>query len=72
VVHAFYVPAFLFQRNAQPGQVTRFDVTPTTLGVFDGKCATFCGIGHAQMLFTVRVVSPADFAAWLRAGEAAR
>jgi cytochrome c oxidase subunit II len=68
VVHAFFVPAFLFQRNAQPGQLTRFDLTPTTLGTFDGHCSTFCGIGHAQMLFTVRVVSPADFATWLRSG----
>ena len=68
VVHAFYVPDFMFQRNAQPGQVTRFDVTPTRLGTFDGKCSTFCGIGHPQMLFTVRVVSPADFQRWLRSG----
>ena len=71
VVHAFFVPAFLFQRNAQPGQVTRFDLTPTTLGTFDAHCSTFCGIGHAQMLFTVRVVSPADFDTWLRSGGTA-
>jgi cytochrome c oxidase subunit 2 len=67
VVHAFYVPAFLFQRNAVPGSPTRFDVTPTRTGTFDGKCAAFCGIGHAQMLFTVRVVSPSDFQQWLAA-----
>jgi cytochrome c oxidase subunit II len=71
VVHAFLVPAFLFQRNAQPGQVTRFDLTPTTVGTFDGHCATFCGIGHDDMLFTVRVVSPADFQTWLQSGGTA-
>jgi cytochrome c oxidase subunit 2 len=71
VVHAFFVPAFLFQRNAQPGQLTRFDLTPTTLGTFDGHCATFCGIGHDDMLFTVRVVSPADFQTWLHSGGTA-
>jgi cytochrome c oxidase subunit II len=65
VVHAFYVPAFLFQRAAVPGSPTRFDVTPTRVGTYDGKCATFCGINHDDMLFTVHVVEPAAFQAWL-------
>ena len=65
VVHAFYVPAFLFQRAAVPGSPTRFDLTPTETGTFAGKCATFCGIRHYQMLFTVRVVSPGQFQQWL-------
>lgn len=70
VVHAFYVPAFLFQRNAVPGSPTRFDLTPTKVGVYDGKCSTFCGIGHYQMLFTVRVVGPVAFSRWLAGGGA--
>jgi len=65
VVHSFYVPAFLFERNAVPGSPTRFDVTPSRVGTYDGKCATFCGINHYQMLFTVHVVEPAAFQAWL-------
>lgn len=65
VVHAFYVPAFLFQRAAVPGSPTRFDITPTETGVFAAKCSTFCGIGHAQMLFTVSVVTPGRFERWL-------
>ena len=65
VVHAFYAADFLFQRNAVPGSPTRFDVTPTRLGSFGGRCATFCGIRHTDMRFTIRVVSPDDFAHWL-------
>lgn len=65
VVHAFYVSAFLFQRNAVPGSPTRFDLTPTRLGTFRGRCATFCGLRHTDMQFTVRVVSPEDFTHWL-------
>jgi cytochrome c oxidase subunit 2 len=65
VVHGFFVPAFLFQRNAVPGSPTRFDITPTRIGTYDGKCATFCGLYHDDMLFTVHVVSPSDFDAWL-------
>jgi cytochrome c oxidase subunit 2 len=67
VVHAFYVPAFLFQRNAVPGAPTRFDVTPTRSGTFGGRCSTFCGIRHTDMRFTVRVVTPDDFNSWLTA-----
>jgi len=68
VVHAFYVPAFLFQRNAVPGSPTRFDLTPTRTGTFGGRCSTFCGIRHTDMRFTVRVVSPDVFARWLTTG----
>jgi cytochrome c oxidase subunit 2 len=68
VVHAFYVPAFLFQRAAVPGSPTQFDLTPTAAGTYPGRCATFCGLKHAQMLFTVRVVTPADFQTWLATG----
>lgn len=70
VVHAFYVPAFLFQRAAVPGSPTRFDLTPTKLGTFRGQCATFCGIRHYQMLFSVRVVTPEEFQRWLSSAGA--
>jgi cytochrome c oxidase subunit 2 len=69
VVHAFFVPAFLFQRNAVPGSPTRFDFTPNRLGTYDGKCSTFCGIGHSTMLFTVRVVTAGDFEQWKQQQE---
>ena len=65
VVHGFYVPAFLFQRNAVPGSPTRFDITPTRVGTYDGHCSTFCGLNHDDMLFTVHVVSRQAFQAWL-------
>jgi cytochrome c oxidase subunit II len=65
VIHAFWVPGFLFKRDAIPGRVTTFDLTPTTTGTFDGKCAEFCGLNHAYMTFAVRVTSGAEFASWL-------
>ena len=71
VVHAFYVPAFLFQRAAVPGTPTRFDLTPTEVGVYPARCATFCGIKHDDMLFTVRVVTPDQFQSWLFSQSAA-
>jgi cytochrome c oxidase subunit 2 len=66
VTHSFWVPDFLFKRDAIPGQMTAFDLEPNRLGSFPGRCAQFCGFDHAYMTFRVRVVSVADFAVWLR------
>ncbi len=65
VNHAFYVPAFLFKRDAIPGRPTTFDIRVTAPGVYPGSCAEFCGIGHDQMLFTIRGVDMATYTAWL-------
>jgi len=66
VIHEFYVPALLFMRNALPGHPNDFDFTPTTLGTFPGQCAEFCGLWHSKMTFVLKVVSPADYAAWVQ------
>lgn len=66
VNHAFWVPSFLFKRDAIPGMVNRFDLRPDELGIYRGECAEYCGIGHTTMDFTVRVVDDATFARWLR------
>ncbi|MDH5314822.1 MAG: cytochrome c oxidase subunit II [Actinomycetota bacterium] len=65
VIHAFWVPDFLYKRDAIPGHVNEFDVTPTVLGTYHGVCSEFCGLHHAYMTFTVRVVEPDAFDAWL-------
>jgi cytochrome c oxidase subunit 2 len=65
VVHAFFVPQFLFKRDAIPGRRTSFQFTVDTPGTYRGQCAEFCGVGHSRMPFTVRAVSPADYQSWL-------
>jgi plastocyanin len=65
VVHEFYVPEFLFMRNALPGRPNEFTFTPTRIGTFRGQCAEFCGLHHAQMTFVLKVVSQADYVAWV-------
>ena len=65
VVHGFYVAAFNFSRYALPGVTNYFDLTPNKLGTFVGRCSQLCGLYHAEMLFSVRVVTPAQFSAWL-------
>lgn len=68
VVHAFWVPAFLFKRDATPGYTMHFDITPTRAGLFRGECAEYCGLDHALMVFTVKVVPVADYDRWLASG----
>jgi cytochrome c oxidase subunit 2 len=64
VIHSFWVPDMLFKRDAVPGRVTAFDLTPTKPGTFVGRCAEFCGLNHALMTFRVRVVSPGEYERW--------
>jgi cytochrome c oxidase subunit II len=64
--HSFWVPDFLFKRDAIPGQVTAFDLEPDKLGSYVGHCAEFCGLNHALMNFSVTVVSDSDFQRWRR------
>jgi len=71
VIHAFYVPGFLFKRDAIPGHPTDFNLTPSKAGTYLGECAEFCGLNHAFMTFIVRVVTPTQFTAWLRQKVAA-
>ena len=66
VVHSFWIPDMLFKRDAVPGRVSTFDLTPTKEGTFLGRCGEFCGLNHALMTFRVRVVSPAAYQRWLR------
>jgi cytochrome c oxidase subunit 2 len=69
VIHAFWVPAFLFKRDAIPGRTNVFDLTPIHAGTFRGACAEFCGTFHAYMPFSVRVVPAAEYASALQAAS---
>jgi len=65
VIHAFYIPKFMFKRDAIPGRTNRFDVTIEEPGTYEGKCAEFCGLLHEDMNFTVTAVERAEFDRWL-------
>jgi len=70
VAHAFYVPAFLFKRDAIPGRTNEFDLTIDEPGAYGGQCAEFCGVFHDRMTLTVRAVTRPEYDAWL-AGKGA-
>jgi cytochrome c oxidase subunit 2 len=54
VIHAFWVPALRFKRDAFPFRTTRFDLVFEHPGTYVGRCAEFCGLQHAGMTFQVR------------------
>lgn len=67
VIHAFYVPRFLYKRDVVPGQINQFDfhLKEGEAGqVFTGQCAELCGAGHRAMTFEVRAMTGAEFDAW--------
>lgn len=61
VAHSFWIPAFLYKMDAIPGIVNTFQVVPTKVGTYRGKCAELCGEYHSEMLFNVKVVTQAEF-----------
>ena len=67
VIHAFWVPQFLFKKDNVPGRTNEFDLTVTEPGEYVGRCAEFCGLEHDRMTFRVLAVSPDEFDAALAA-----
>jgi cytochrome c oxidase subunit II len=72
VIHAFWVPEFLFKRDVIPGHPNHFTITATKTGTFLGHCSELCGLYHSKMLFTLKVVSPQQFQAYISAQQAAQ
>jgi cytochrome c oxidase subunit 2 len=67
VIHAFYVPQFLFKRDVVPGVTNTFEFTLNAEHAgrkFNGQCAELCGIGHRIMLFDVVAQTGSEFDAW--------
>ena len=71
VVHAFWVPEFLFKRDVLPDHPNHFEITATKTGTFLGHCSELCGVYHSRMLFIVKIVTPQQFKAYMAAEQAA-
>jgi cytochrome c oxidase subunit 2 len=65
VIHSFAVPSFGVRIDAVPGRLNDTWFRATSEGLFHGQCSELCGKDHAYMPITVRVVSDAEFAAWV-------
>jgi cytochrome c oxidase subunit 2 len=66
VIHSFYVPAFLYQRDITPGKDQVIQFNADRIGTYSGQCTSFCGLYHEFMQFQVKVETKADYDAWLQ------
>jgi len=71
VIHAFWIPRLAGKIDAIPGRVNVLRVQADTPGRYEGRCAEFCGTGHAGMQFEAIVVPASEYAAALEKAAAA-
>ena len=67
VIHSWAVPAFWIKLDAIPGRLNETSFTIDKPGLYFGQCSELCGARHAFMPIAVEAVTPAQFAAWVRA-----
>jgi cytochrome c oxidase subunit 2 len=65
VLHNFAVPSFGIRLDAVPGRLNETWFKADREGIYYGQCSELCGNGHPYMPINVRVVSEADYAAWV-------
>ena len=65
VLHAWALPSFGVKRDAVPGRINETWFKAEKEGTFYGQCSELCGIKHAFMPITVKVVSQEDYQEWL-------
>jgi cytochrome c oxidase subunit 2 len=67
VLHSFWIPALGGKRDLVNNRTNYLWFTPdsTTEDAFNGFCAEFCGVSHANMRFKAFTVTPEQFASWI-------
>jgi cytochrome c oxidase subunit 2 len=65
VIHSFWVPALTGKTDVIPGHANDKWFVADKVGEYMGECAEFCGQQHANMRFSVKVVSNDDFQTWI-------
>ncbi|MEQ6248621.1 cytochrome c oxidase subunit II [Sulfitobacter sp. HNIBRBA3233] len=65
VIHSWTIPAFGVKQDAVPGRLAELWFKAEREGVYFGQCSELCGIAHAYMPITVKVVSEEAYEEWL-------
>ncbi len=65
VIHSWTIPSFGVKQDGVPGRLAALWFKPEKEGVYFGQCSELCGISHAYMPITVKVVSQEAYDAWL-------
>ncbi len=70
VIHSWTIPAFGVKQDAVPGRLAQLWFNAEQEGVYFGQCSELCGVDHAYMPITVKVVSQEVYDAWLIEAQA--
>lgn len=65
VIHGWTIPAFGVKQDAIPGFVRDTWFRAEKVGTYRGNCVELCGKDHAFMPIVVKVVSDAEYTAWV-------
>jgi cytochrome c oxidase subunit 2 len=65
VIHSFWVPELQVKIDQIPGRENSLWLQADKPGRYRGQCAEYCGLQHANMIFTVVAEPRRDFQAWL-------
>jgi cytochrome c oxidase subunit 2 len=66
VIHSLWVPSLSGKRDLIPGRTALMAFQADKPGLYEGRCAEFCGYQHAKMAFNVHADSPEAFEDWRR------
>ncbi len=69
VIHAWAVPAFGVKADGVPGRLNQTWFNAEQEGIFFGQCSELCGIEHSYMPIAVKVVSQAEYDAWVACAQ---
>lgn len=65
VIHSWALPEMGVKMDAIPGRLNHTWFKATRTGTFYGECSELCGAKHAFMPIEVKVVTDAQYSAWL-------
>lgn len=65
VIHSWTIPSFGVKQDGIPGRLAELWFRAEQEGIYFGQCSELCGINHAYMPITVKVVSEEEYEAWL-------
>lgn len=65
VIHSWSVPALGVKQDGIPGRLAELWFEAEEEGIYFGHCYELCGINHAYMPITVKVVSQEDYQGWV-------
>lgn len=65
IIHSFWAPRLAGKQDIVPGQEEHLTISADEPGWYEGQCAEYCGLSHANMRLRVRADEPEDFEDWV-------